>query len=56
MYNTEEEIPLNIQDYNEISEGGWFSIGELRELHCNADIMNFLSRYEKGLVELSEKF
>jgi 8-oxo-dGTP diphosphatase len=52
IYNTEEEMPVNIQDYNEISDGGWFTIEELRELHCNADIMNFLSRYEKGTVEL----
>ena len=36
-----KEIPLNIIDNNEISEGGWFSLCEMQRLNGNIDLTNF---------------
>jgi len=36
-----EEIPLNIIDNNEISEGGWFTLCEMQQLNGNIDVTRF---------------
>ena len=40
-YSVPEEIPLNIIDNNEISEGGWFSLCEMQRLNGNIDVTSF---------------
>ena len=41
VYSIEKEIPVVIQDDNEIIDVGWFSIEEMRRMYCNLDVTNF---------------
>jgi 8-oxo-dGTP pyrophosphatase MutT (NUDIX family) len=52
IYNVDEEPCINIQDTREISEGGWYSLEELRRFHCNVDIMSMLSKIDAGKLSL----
>lgn len=52
FYRVEEQLPTKPRDPNEISETGWFGIEEFSRLHCNADIMNFLTKVRRGHISL----
>ena len=41
IYEVPEEVTLNPQRKEEISECGWFDLNELRNLHVNVDVSNF---------------
>jgi len=48
FYRLEEEAGVNPKDYFEISEGGWYTLEEMNDLHCNADIVNMMNRLQRG--------
>jgi 8-oxo-dGTP pyrophosphatase MutT (NUDIX family) len=54
FYRVEEEPVVVPSDSFEISEGGWFTLEEMRTLHCNADIINLMNRIEKGNLLFDE--
>ena len=35
------EIPLSIEDNEEISEGGWYTLSEIQHMNGNIDVTNF---------------
>jgi 8-oxo-dGTP pyrophosphatase MutT (NUDIX family) len=47
-----QEVPTQTNDRDEITDVGWYSIEELQEFQCNADIMYFLSRLDRDAMDL----
>lgn len=52
IYEIQNEIDIHIQDKKEISEAGWFTMEEFRRFHCNVDIMNFITKINRGLLNV----
>ena len=52
FYRVDAALPTSPRDPNEISETGWFHVEEFSRLHCNADIMNFLTKVRRGHISL----
>lgn len=48
FYNVESEIEATPKDTTEISEAGWFSFEEISRMHGNVDVVNLISRLQKG--------
>jgi 8-oxo-dGTP pyrophosphatase MutT (NUDIX family) len=39
--SVDTELPLSIEDNDEISEGGWYSLSEIQHMNGNIDVTNF---------------
>jgi len=44
FYTVDAELPISVQDTNEIDAAGWFTVDEMREMRGNIDVVNFLKR------------
>ena len=44
VFGVGKEIPVRVQDTNEIIDAGWFTVEEMRRMHCNMDVSSFHSR------------
>ena len=44
VYSVDCEMPITINDSNEIIDAGWFSIEEIKTMYCNIDVTNFHMR------------
>ena len=44
VYTVDEAIPVSIQDSKEIMNAGWFTIEQMRTMHCNMDVTHFRMR------------
>jgi 8-oxo-dGTP pyrophosphatase MutT (NUDIX family) len=52
-YTVPEELPVSIQDTNEIDSAKWFTLEEIQYLNGNIDVTNFLA--QKGYPRLSHR-
>jgi 8-oxo-dGTP pyrophosphatase MutT (NUDIX family) len=41
VFNVEDETTLVPEDNSEITEGGWFSLEEIKKMRCNVDVNAF---------------
>jgi len=54
-FEIEEELPITIRDTREITEAGWFTQDDLRQMPGNIDVSKYLQQQEVSKIEIKDQ-